>query len=450
MRGERLQILQGRTPSVRDSAAQKLRGPTPVVRDSDAPRSGLLWGVVLAMLCGLASVAVAQPAPPDDVKPNPYGSGSAGSDATAGSAGSAAGSGAKPDPDDATPPSATDPSAGSAATTGSAGSGSGAGSSTGSGAAPTIIQLPSDVSAPEVNASANPTAVRLGGRFTLIVTAVFDAGVEVNLPEPFDLGPAFEVRKKLSEDRPRSDGKTTREWQIDVLAWELGDLRIPSVRVTYTVNGQAAQVETNAVRIRVDGVLGEAVDDPKALRDMQPPTELIVRDWFWLIVVGGGAWILAMIALFWYLERRRKRRYRVLAGGASRSTPPRRMDMNTERALAALLELERSGALARDDERRAGYARMVEIVREYIAARYRMSSLTSDLTSGELVRRLAHVAPEEELLLVEAWLEQCDLVKYGGLRTSAKQAAAVLDEARALVVTTSQPRSVAVSDEVVA
>ncbi len=325
-----------------------------------------------------------------------------------------------------------------AGSNGAGSTGSGAGSGTGSGSnGPTIIQLPTDVAAPEVNASAFPTAVRLGGRFTLIVTATFGAGVEVNLKEPFELGPAFEVRKRVSEDRPRGDGKTTREWQIDILAWELGDLRVSGITVTYTVNGAVGQVDTNGVRIRVDGVLGEQVDDPKALRDLQPPTELVGRDWFWLLVAGGAVWLLMMIGLYLYLQGRRRARYSVLTGGAV--ARPRKMDMTSEKALAALLAIEKSGVLADREQRREGYAQMVEVIREYLGARYRVATL--DLTSSELVRQLAKVAPDEERAMVEVWLETCDLVKYGGLRTTHDEAKAALDDARALVVTTSQARA---------
>jgi hypothetical protein len=318
---------------------------------------------------------------------------------------------------------------------GSTGSGSTGSGSTGSGS-PTIIQLPTDVAAPEVNASAFPTAVRLGGRFTLIVTATFGAGVEVNLKEPFDLGPAFEVRRRVSEDRPRGDGKTTREWQIDVLVWELGDLRLSGITVTYTVNGAVGQIDTNAVRLRVDGVLGDQVDDPKALRDLQPPTELITDDYFWLLIGGGVVWTVAVVCLYLWLRGRRKKRIVLLTGGVV--ARPRKMDMTSEKALAALLAIETSGVLADREQRREGYAKMVEVIREYLGARYRVATL--DLTSSELVRKLGGIAPDEERMLVEEWLETCDLVKYGGLRTTTDEAQVVLDDARALVVTTSQPR----------
>ena len=104
--------------------------------------------------------------------------------------------------------------AGSAAddAVGSAGGGSaaaGSGSAAGSGARQ-VLRLPAEAGAPEVNAAAYPTVVQLGAHFTLYVTATFGAGVEVNLREPLDLGPAFEIRRRLSEDRQAADGRTTR------------------------------------------------------------------------------------------------------------------------------------------------------------------------------------------------------------------------------------------------
>ncbi|HEY5937802.1 MAG TPA: hypothetical protein VIU61_24305, partial [Kofleriaceae bacterium] len=71
-----------------------------------------------------------------------------------------------------------------------------------------------------------------------------------------------------------------------------------------------------------------------------------------------------------------------------------------------------------------------------LGMRYHVATL--DLTSMELTRRLDKVAPGEEREMIATWLESCDLVKYGGLRTTAGQAKQTLDDARALVVTTTE------------
>jgi hypothetical protein len=299
------------------------------------------------------------------------------------------------------------------------------------------IQLPRDTGAPEVRAAASPTVVNLGAHFTLYLTATFGSGVEVNLREPIDLGPAFEVRRKLSEDRPSGDGRTTREWQIDVTPWELGDLRVAPVAVTFTMRGRAGQVETNAVPLQIVGELGDIVDDPKAMHGLALPVDLSARDWFWIWVATAlGAIAGVAITALWLHRRRSRRTLRLVAGATAR---PRRIDMTGERALERLLAIERSGVLERDADRKAGYAEMTEVIRAYLGARYGFAS--GDLTSSELLRRLGQIAPHDEVALVSAWLEGCDLVKYGGQRATPAEAGKALDDARALIVTTTELRA---------
>lgn len=325
-------------------------------------------------------------------------------------------------------------SSGSGSGVGAAGPGSGAGSS-----APkkiTII-IPPDVQVPDVRAAASPPVLRLGETFTLFVTATYGGDVEVNLREPIELGGAFEVTRKLSSTRTLPDGKREREWQLEVYAWELGELRVPPLAVTFTSQGKAGQVATNEVPLIVNGVLGDLVDDPRLMKGHASPVSLMSRDWFWAWVAGGVAAAFAAAGTYLYIRNRRRRRVRTLIGTLVPVGPaPRRIDMTSERALARLLEIERSGALDRDDDRKAGYAEMVEVIREYLGARYRVATL--DLTTYELMKSLARVAPSDEQALVERWLERCDIVKYGGLRATAEDAHGVLEAARHLVISTTR------------
>jgi hypothetical protein len=299
------------------------------------------------------------------------------------------------------------------------------------------IAIPTDVAAPEVSAAASPSQVMLGAPFTLFVTAAYGGGVEVNLPEPIQLGPGFEVMGHGSEDRVRGDGRHVREWQIQVRAWELGDLPVPSTMVTFTVGGRAAQVATNPVPLHVAGVLGD-VDDVTAMRGDAAPVSLTSRTWRWIgIAIAAGAAVFMVIAALW-LRARRRHKIGELVAGASGTVPVHRIDMTGERALERLLAIERSGVLSRDEDRKRGYAEMVEVVREYLAARYHV--VTGDLTSSELSRALAHVTLAEDPAQIERWLERCDLVKYGGHRAAVEDAAGVLADARALVVATTADR----------
>jgi hypothetical protein len=307
----------------------------------------------------------------------------------------------------------------------------------GSGKPPKVIQLPADVNAPEVSAAANPTVVRLGAKFTVFITATYNSGIYTNIAEPIELGSAFEVRRKVSEDRTAPDGRHVREWQLEVIPWELGELTMAPIVVTYTAFGKVGQVPSNELRLRVVGVLGDAIDDPKLMRDQHGPATLMARDWFWVwtAIVGGGAGVMTLLVLL-LVRRKTKKTIHLVAGAVA---APRRIDMTSERALERLMQIERSGVLDRDDDRKRGYHEMVDVIREYLGARYRVATL--DLTSHELMIELEKVSPEDERLLVEAWLERCDLVKYGGLRASRDEARQVLDDARALIVTTTKQPS---------
>lgn len=300
----------------------------------------------------------------------------------------------------------------------------------GSGSGPVVVQPPLDAGAPEVSASASPSAVMLGGTFTLFVTVAMDPGVEVNLREPMELGPAFEIRRKDSRDSVRADGKRVRDYQLEVIAWDLGDLQIPGITVTFTFGGRAGQVETNAVPIRVSGMLGETVDDPKLVRPMTPPTTLDSRDLFWLWIALAGAVGGAILATPLIL-RASRRKHVALTGGLRIGG---KLDTPSERALGRLLSIEKSGVLVREESRKNGYDAMNDVIREYLGARYRIA--TRDLTSYELGRRLDGIAPGEELVRVGAWLERCDVVKYGGMRAEVRDADATLAAARELVVST--------------
>lgn len=302
-----------------------------------------------------------------------------------------------------------------------------------------VIQVPLDAAAPTVRAAAAPTVVPLGGHFTLYVTATFGPGVNVNLREPIGLGPAFEIRRQVSEDHSTPDGRTTREWQLDVMPWEVGDLQVPPIVVTFTFTGQAGQVAANPVPLKIVGALGDIVDDPRAMRGLAPPAALSARDWLWIWIAAAAAAVVIVVAIALVWHGRRRRRAPLASPYTGVRVP--RTDMTADRALVQLQALERTGALARDADRKAGYTEMVEIVRAYLGVRFHLAVL--DLTSAELVARLAEAAHTDDVARISAWLAGCDLVKYGALRATADEAGQALADARGVITQTSRRREAA-------
>src|SRR5262249_983348 len=143
--------------------------------------------------------------------------------------------------------------------------------------------------------------------------------------EPLDLGPAFEIRRRLSEDRRGANGRTTREWQLDVMPWQLGELQIAPIAITFTAFGHAGQVETNAVPLKILGVLGDAAAAPSRMRPPADPAGRTRRDWLWIWrAPAGGAAAGVAIGAVWLPRRRNRRTLRLVGGAIAR---PPRIDM---------------------------------------------------------------------------------------------------------------------------
>ena len=305
-----------------------------------------------------------------------------------------------------------------------------------------VMPIPLDATAPEVRAAASPTEVKLGSELTVFVTAAYGNGVTVNLREPLDLGGAFEVRRKVATDSIRPDGRHQREWQLEVYAWDLGDLEIPPIAVTFVSSGHAGQVASNAVPVRVAGVLGDS-DDPKLMRGYAPAIALFQHSWLWNLLhdpLALGVAAAVLVAGFLIARWPRKKAAALVVKRAYPAPVRRKLDMTSERALERLLEIERSGALDRDAARKLGYADMADVIREYVGARFAIAA-ARELTSSELVIELEHAGTSHDRELVAAWLERCDPVRYGGERSTGDAARAVLSDARELIRATSQARS---------
>jgi len=313
------------------------------------------------------------------------------------------------------------------------------GTGTGTGSGATYVDPKDYLGAPEVSAAASPTEIQLGTRFVLIVTAAYDEGVTVNLPARLDLGPAFEERARTSKDSRRSDGKKVREWQIECLAWELGELDVPPVTVTFIRGGSAAAVATNAVPVKVVGSLGDMVDatQPRALA---APLALWRRTWIWVAVAGGvlvalGAGLIARRLL----RRRRGITVYVPVVRASGIFRRPRLGATAEEALVRLEAIDTSGMLARD--RRVAYAEMIEVMRAFLGRQ--LGGDTADLTTGELLAWLDEQSAEKladaRRREVARWLDGCEEGKFGSFDPSIEAGRAHLDAGRELVIAIAAP-----------
>jgi hypothetical protein len=319
------------------------------------------------------------------------------------------------------------------------GSGSDPGSDPGSGVVPAPDQpaLPAD--APAVSAAASAPQATIGQVFYLFVKVVYQPGTQVNLPASLVLGPAFEETARTDSIEKNPDGTFSRHFEIALQAFEVGDLVIPPIPVTWATQGRVQEVMTQAVPIQIASYIGEG---EATLRDIAGPVAVERPDYtlVWVGAVFVGAILLVVLILMTRSMWRRRRR-RVLA-----QLPDALVRSAHDEALARLDEVEASGMLDQED-RKPAYLAMSEILRAYIGRRYGFPAL--DLTTEEIRRDLvarpdaAHASD-----LVCGWLERSDLVKFAGYDATPDEARQALYDARIFIDRTRaapapQPQAVA-------
>ena len=278
---------------------------------------------------------------------------------------------------------------------------------------------------PVVSVQASRAEVTLGEPLTLSILVVHPSGSRVTLPASLPLGPAFVELSRTQVQRTNDDGTAVSEFQVKVVPYELGDRAVPELPVSYLVDGQAHQIWTRSLAVRVASYVGERGESP---RPPAGPVEVVHRDWR---VLWGAALVFGSAALlgFGFLAWKRLRRA-TLADTATGASGPRASA--AQEALAQLAELEASGALDAV-ELEPAYVRLSEIVRAYVGRRFGFGEL--DLTTSEIRAAFANASSASPELVNEvvAWLCDCDLVKFAAAPASAEQARSSLYWARQLV-----------------
>lgn len=297
-------------------------------------------------------------------------------------------------------------------------------------AGPTVVDPP-PIDAPVASAVVADRQITLGRSFILFVRVVHAPGIEVNLPANLGLGDGFDEVRRTSEARANPDGSTTREVEVELIGFSLGQHALGPISVTFTARGEMGQVRTNPLVVEVVGVIG---DGDESLRDVSPPVDIRRRD-DQLLYVGGGILgaLLLLLLLLLGLRLRGRRHARIQARSIAR---PRDA---ADDALARLARLESSGGLDADDLKPA-YLTMSEIIKSYMAKRFGFPAL--ELTTLEIRNELAArpdgVAAEE---MIRSWLESADLVKFANQEASTEDASTSIGDARSFIDQTRRDRS---------
>ena len=294
--------------------------------------------------------------------------------------------------------------------------------------------------APTVGASLDRTEAHVGDRLTLTVSAVARAGVAVTLGGKLELG-KLEVLDRDDGDKNGRDlgnGKRSHRFVLGVAAYDVGELEVPPIEVTYIKpSGEARTVSTAAVPLTIKPLVApdEANPDVQALR---PTRSAMVEDkrlqriLRWGLVGVAGLLALAICGV---LVRRAMRRVRAVELLAQPTGPVRPPD---EIAMERLEALRAAGNYA-VDLYRPFYFAVAEVVRAYLGARYHFDAL--ELTTTELLNELSKKAPHLTVSDTEVvrFFNDTDLVKFAKTGSTDEAALAVLDAAQAIVLSTAAP-----------
>jgi len=266
-----------------------------------------------------------------------------------------------------------------------------------------------------------PDSVRIGDPFRVTVGIRVPKGGTIDFPRATDSASTVQSLDPVAVRTSADSGAVEQYAEYRVAAWDVGAqaVRIPDVIVHY--NGTQ-----RAIPIRASVFVKSLLPSDSAKRVPKPPRALYEFSVFpWWIVALIAAAIIVGLLLWWWIRRRRK--------------PPTPVVVDPfVRAEAEFNRIEALGLLEAG-ERGRYVALMVEVLRDYLAARYAEASLS--LTSTELqrtAREWPHL-PQDRLTRL---LTEADLIKFARRPINAERARDLGRDARSIVTeehTASQP-----------
>jgi hypothetical protein len=273
--------------------------------------------------------------------------------------------------------------------------------------------------APRMVISIRPETVTVGDPFTVGIRIRAPRGSVIAFPTGPDSGGPVELLDPLivapfSADSAVSDA-VDQVARYRMAAWETGPLSFDLGAARVQTPGGVVQMPVGELVVMVQSVLpaDTTLRVPKPARDIFGP--VVPWWWPWLPILVAAA---VVGGLLWWWWRRRRRRL-----AAQPAIDP--YDL-AEREFARIEAL----GLLEAGERGRFVALMVEVLRDYLAAR--VATAHPSLTSTELleVMRRASGVPVDRLTPV---LSETDLIKFAKRPVSAERAREIGREARAIV-----------------
>lgn len=245
--------------------------------------------------------------------------------------------------------------------------------------------------------------IKIGDLIQYSIVVTRDENVNIEMPNlGANLG-AFEIHDYDDPDPAKQNGKIVQRREYIISTYDIGEYEIPPVTVRYAVGEDSVwkEMTTEKIKITVESVKPSEAGD---IRDIKPPLE-IERDWMRIIRFAAAGLIIVIIGIliFLYIKRRKE----------GKSLIPHREKPKRPPHEIAIEELERllSKQLLEEGEFKQFYIRISEIIRRYIEGRFFIVAI--EMTTLQLIDTMKEAEVEDEdILLIEDFLMQCDLVKF--------------------------------------
>jgi hypothetical protein len=257
--------------------------------------------------------------------------------------------------------------------------------------------------------------VTIGQPFELRVRVRAPAGATIRFPDAPDTAGAVHARDPRVVQTDDSVAWLDQTAVYRVAAWDVGDQDVLLADAIVSWRAPSARdqrVPLGRIRVHVRSVL-PADSSLRVPKPARPLWEVRGFPW-WLVALAAAL----ALALWWWWRRRRR-----TAAVAAVTVDP------YDHAVAAFGRVDALG-LMEAGERTRFVALMVEVLRDYLAARYPDAPLS--LTSRELTAALRRrsAVPADALART---LHDADLAKFAGLSLTDDRARAIARDARAIV-----------------
>jgi hypothetical protein len=278
----------------------------------------------------------------------------------------------------------------------------------------------------EAAAHVDKNETTIGDKIKLGIRVKFTGDISIQFPEFNQQLGVFTVKETNVAEGTKSEegGYSTVERSYVLSSYEIGSQTIPPLKIKYKGKQGDGEVVTNEIPVDIKGVLkeGEISGD---IKDILSPVDVPISFKRLIPWVCAGFGVFSLSGIIYWLIRKRKR-------GQERQGQKFTKRAPHEVAYELLERLSKEDLIAKGLIKEY-YYRITDILRHYIEGRFGL--LAPERTTEEFLIEMAHANTLENIhkLLIQDFLERCDMVKYAKYGPSKMEIEEAYDAAKRLI-----------------